>query len=40
MVLLINEDTGKVGLEINFELIYYELIQLKIKIDKQKQIQK
>lgn len=38
MVLLINEDTGKVGLEINLELMYYELIQLKMKIDKQGQI--
>lgn len=38
MVLLINEDAGKVGLEINLELIYYELIQLKMKIDKQEQI--
>lgn len=34
MVLLINEDTAKVGLEVDLELIYYEWIQL--KIDKQK----
>lgn len=33
MVLLINEDTGQLSLEINLEFIY-ELVQLKIKIDK------
>lgn len=34
MVLLINEDTGQLSLEINLGFIYYELVQLKIKIDK------
>lgn len=34
MVLLIHEDTWKVGLEINLELIYYE----KIKVDKQRYV--